>query len=183
VPTIILHIKLNHLSSEPHWHPAVNPLCQSWAQTFHFCTTGHGLPHVSDTGSVRRATLQRETAKPSLIPWAIQVRAICQEEPGRLVQTLTGAILGCGGWVLSRSASDSGAVNLLFEFERRACVDMYGILIAAGVELSPNGHVRFTELCQCTLHDSREHASEIASIDLEIQTFLIETGDSHSAQN
>ena len=132
---------------------------------------------------MRRATFQRETAQPSLIPWAIQVRAISQEEPGRLVQTLTGAILGCGGWVLSRSASDSGAVNLLFEFERRSCVDMYGVLIAAGIELTPNGHIRFTELCQCTLHDSRAHATDIASIDLEIQTFPVETGNSHLPQN
>jgi hypothetical protein len=158
-------------------------LCQSRPRTFHFCTTCHILPHPSDTASVRSATFQRETAKPSLIPWAIQVRAISQEEPGRLVQTLTGAILGCGGWVLSRSASDSGAVNLLFEFERRSCVDMYGVLIAAGIELTPNGHVRFTELCQCTLHDSRQHATDIASIDLEIQTFPVEADNSRSPQN
>ncbi len=84
------------------------------------------------------------------MPWAMQMRALSQEEPDRLVQTLTGAILGCGGWVLSRGASDSGAVNLLFEFERRLCVDIYSVLIAAGLDLSQNGHVRFTELCQCT---------------------------------
>jgi hypothetical protein len=84
---------------------------------------------------------------------------------------------------LSRSASDSGAVNLLFEFERRSCVDMYGVLIAAGIELTPNGHVRFTELCQCTLHDSRQHATDIASIDLEIQTFPAEADNSRSPQN
>ena len=55
----------------------------------------------------------------------MQMRAISVEEPGRLVQTLTGAILGCGGWVLSRGANDSGGVNMLFEFERQACVDIY----------------------------------------------------------
>ena len=32
------------------------------------------------------------------IPWAMQMKAISIEEPSRLVQTLTGAILGCGGW-------------------------------------------------------------------------------------
>jgi hypothetical protein len=158
-------------------------LRQSRSRAFHFRTTCHTLPNLSDTASVRSATFQLETAKPSLIPWAIQVRAISQEEPGRLVQMLTGAILGCGGWVLSRSVTDSGAVNLLFEFERRSCVDMYGVLIASGIELTPNGHIRFTELCQCTLHDSREHATDIASIDLEIQTFPIEADNSLSPQN
>lgn len=104
------------------------------------------------------------------IPWAMQMNAVSLEEPGRLVQTLTGAILGCGGWVLSRGANDSGAVNMLFEFERNACVEIYGILIAAGLELSQSGHMRFTELCQCTRNNQHSCGDEIASVDLEIQT-------------
>ena len=90
------------------------------------------------------------------VAWAMQMKAISMEEPGRLVQTLTGAILGCGGWVLSRGANDCGMVNMLFEFERQACVEIYSILIAAGLELSPNGHLRFTELCQCTRSQQRD---------------------------
>jgi hypothetical protein len=108
------------------------------------------------------------------IPWAMQMKAVSTEEPSRLVQSLTGAILGCGGWVLSRGANDTGAVNMLFEFERQACVDIYSILIAAGVELSQNGHIRFTELCQCTRSHQRDCGTEIASIDLEIQTYPME---------
>jgi hypothetical protein len=104
----------------------------------------------------------------------MQMKAISIEEPARLVQTLTGAILGCGGWVLSRGASDAGAVTMLFEFERQACVDIYSVMIAAGLELSQSGHIRFTELCQCTRSHLRECGTEIASIDLEIQTFPVE---------
>ena len=104
----------------------------------------------------------------------MQMTAVSTEEPSRLVQSLTGAILGCGGWVLSRGANDTGAVSMLFEFERQACVDIYSILIAAGVELSQNGHIRFTELCQCTRSHQRDCGAEIASIDLEIQTFPME---------
>lgn len=107
----------------------------------------------------------------SPIPWAMEMKAISQVEPSRLVSTLTGAILGCGGWVLSRGASDTGTINMLFEFERQACVDIYSVLIAAGVELSQAGHIRFTELCQCTRHQQRDCGTDIASIDLEIQTF------------
>jgi hypothetical protein len=108
------------------------------------------------------------------VPWAMQMKAISIEEPARLVQTLTGAILGCGGWVLSRGASDTGMVTMLFEFERQACVDIYSVMIAAGLELSQSGHIRFTELCQCTRSHLRECGTEIASIDLEIQTFPVE---------
>jgi hypothetical protein len=104
----------------------------------------------------------------------MQMKAISIEEPARLVQTLTGAILGCGGWVLSRGANDTGMVSVLFEFERQVCVDMYSVLIAAGLELSQSGHIRFTELCQCTRSHQQECGTEIASIDLEIQTFPVE---------
>lgn len=100
----------------------------------------------------------------------MQLKAISTEEPSRLAQMLTGAILGCGGWVLSRGASDSGMVTMLFEFERQACVEIYSVLIGAGLELSRGGHIRFTELCQCTRSHPRECGAEIASIDLEIQT-------------
>ncbi len=108
------------------------------------------------------------------VPWAMQMKAISVEEPSRLVQILTGAILSSGGWVLSRGANDAGTVTMLFEFERRVCVDMYSVMIAAGLELSQSGHIRFTELCQCTRSHLRDCGTEIASIDLEIQTYPVE---------
>lgn len=104
----------------------------------------------------------------------MQMKAISIEEPGHLVQTLTGAILGCGGWVLSRGTNDNGTVSMLFEFERQACVDIYSVMIASGLELSQSGHIRFTELCQCTRSHPQDCATEIASVDLEVQTFPVE---------
>ena len=108
------------------------------------------------------------------IPWALEMKAVSVEAPSRLVESLTGGIMGCGGWVLSRGADDAGKINFLFEFERNLCLDVYSILIAAGVELAPSGHVRFTELCQCTRSLQQDCGAEIASIDLEIQTFPAE---------
>jgi hypothetical protein len=105
------------------------------------------------------------------VPWAMQMRAVSNEEPSRLVQALTGAILGCGGWVLSRGTNDTGTLTVLFEFERQACVEIYSLLIAAGVELSQSSHIRFTELCQCTRSHHNDCGTEIASIDLEVQTY------------
>lgn len=104
------------------------------------------------------------------MPWVLEMKAISTEEPSRLVRTLSGAILGCGGWVLSRGATDTGIVNMLFEFERQACIDIYSVLIAAGIDLTQSGHVRFTELCQCTRNRMEACGEEIASIDLEIRT-------------
>jgi|SRR5271168_878352 len=116
---------------------------------------------------------------PALSPknpsWALQMRATTMEEPARLIQTLTGAILGCGGWVLSRGADDAGVIDMLFEFERNSCVDMYTVLVAAGLDLSQLAHLRFTELCQCTRSHHDDCSGEIVSIDLEIQSYPVET--------
>jgi hypothetical protein len=106
-------------------------------------------------------------------PWAMEMRAVSVEDPSRLVKTLTGAILGCGGWILRRGANEDGTVSILFEFERQACVDIYSVLIAVGLELNQNGHIRFTELCQCTLNQQAACVSEIVSIELGIQTFPV----------
>ncbi|MFY9855327.1 MAG: hypothetical protein WAK26_15760 [Terracidiphilus sp.] len=128
----------------------------------------------SDKVDVRLTLPTRDAMQTMNIPWAMQMKAVSVEEPSRLVQSLTGAILGCGGWVLSRGANDTGTINMLFEFERQACVEIYSIMIAAGLELSQSGHIRFTELCQCTRSHQQECGAEIASIDLEIQTFPVE---------
>ena len=117
---------------------------------------------------------QNEGTREATLPWAMQMKAVATDEPARLVQTLTGAILGCGGWVLCRGANDSGTINMLFEFERQACIDIYSVLIGAGLELSQAGHMRFTELCQCTRNHELGCGSDIASIDLEIKTFPAE---------
>lgn len=99
------------------------------------------------------------------------MRAISRDEPSRLVKSVTGAILACGGWVLSRIASDSGLIDILFEFERHSCLEIYSILVAAGLELSQSAHLRFTELCQCTRLGREDCGEEIVSVDLEVQTF------------
>ena len=140
------------------------------------------LPHndqvnryLADIGLVTYAMPETNAGQGISIPWALHMNGVSVEEPSRLVQLLTGAILGCGGWVLSRSASDTGRVNMLFEFERQVCVDIYSVLVAVGVELSPNGHIQFTELCQCTHNQRRRCDGEIASIELEIQTLAADT--------
>ncbi|MFZ0302512.1 MAG: hypothetical protein WAL75_07500 [Terracidiphilus sp.] len=117
---------------------------------------------------------QIEGRREAMLPWALQMKAVATDEPAHLVQTLTGAILGCGGWVLCRGANDTGTINMLFEFERQACINIYSVLIGAGLELSQAGHMRFTELCQCTRNHRRDCGDEIASIDLEVKTYPVE---------
>jgi len=125
----------------------------------------------SDKASVNLTVQHFEAAPAMSVPWAMQMNAVSYEAPAYVIQTLTGAILGCGGWVLSRGANDTGTVSILFEFERQICVDIYTVLIAAGLELSQSGHISLTDLCQCTRNNLAACGTEIASVDLEIRTF------------
>jgi hypothetical protein len=152
-------------------------MCQRRSSAVRVRNSFHPWAAVTDKQHVK-LTMPEPSPRQTLgIPWAMQMKAVSIEEPSRLVQSLTGAILGCGGWVLSRGANDSGRINMLFEFERHACVDIYTVLVAAGVELSQMGHTRLTELCQCTRSQRRDCGAEIASVDLEIQTFPPEVVD------
>jgi hypothetical protein len=120
---------------------------------------------------LKLSALTRDEEQIMSTSWATEMKATYIGEPAQLVPTLTGAILGCGGWVLSRGANDAGTVNILFEFERQACVEIYTLLAAAGVELSRSGHIWLTELCQCTRNNRQNCGAEIVSVELEIQTF------------
>ena len=146
-------------------------MTKRWSLGVRRCNSCEGAGCDTDNPHVMQLISPQFARKSASVPWAIQMRAISTEEPSKLVQMLTGAILGCGGWVLSRGANDAGTICLLFEFERQACVNVYTMLIAAGLELSQSGHIRFTELCQCTRSHQEECGTEIASVELEIQTF------------
>jgi hypothetical protein len=100
--------------------------------------------------------------------WELKLTATSLEEPAAVMRLLTGAIVGSGGWVLSRSFCEDGG-EISFEFERRTCVEMYTVLIAAGLELSQASHLRLTDLCHCTRNAPAEALFDLAHVDLKIR--------------
>jgi hypothetical protein len=105
-----------------------------------------------------------------LVEWDLRLTATCADDPQRLLRFLTGAILSCGGWVLSRSLPGSDSVEISFEFARGASLEIYSMLIAAGLELSRDAHISMTELCQCTKDLLETKALDVARIRLIIRT-------------
>jgi hypothetical protein len=127
------------------------------------------------------AMAKNSTARDLDSPWAMHMDAVALDDPRCLALSLRSVIVNGGGWVLSRGVSDTGIITLLFEFERHACVDIYSGLVGAGLEFTRDGHLRFTELCQCT-HSNRDGCgTEIASVELEIQTYPVETAKPQAA--
>jgi hypothetical protein len=100
--------------------------------------------------------------------WSLKLTALSADRPDRLVRYLTGALLACGGWVLTRTTQGNQAAELDFEFARAACVDIYSVLIAAGLELSRDSHLQMAELCHCTKNLIESRAFDIARADLVV---------------
>ena len=105
----------------------------------------------------------------------LRLTALCPDEPARTVRMLTGALLSCGGWVLTRT-HEKGTFALDFEFARAACVEVYAVLIGCGLELSRESHLRMAELCHCTKNLIETRAFDIARVDL-----VVYSNRSHSA--
>ncbi len=98
----------------------------------------------------------------------MKLTALSADQPDRLVRYLTGALLACGGWVLTRTTQGNQAAELDFEFARASCVEIYAVLIAAGLELSRDSHLQMTELCHCTKNLIESKAFDIARADLVV---------------
>ena len=80
---------------------------------------------------------ERGAGQAMSVPWARELKAVSIEVPSLLVQTLTGAVLGCAGRVLSRGANDTGMVSLLFESEPQARVGHIQPLDCSGRKTEP----------------------------------------------
>ncbi len=117
-----------------------------------------------------------------LVDWDLRLTANCADDPYRVMRFLTGAVLTCGGWVLSRSMPGSDTVEMSFEFARSASLEVYSMLIAAGLELSREAHISMTELCQCTKDLLATKGFDVARVRLLILAAPLENKGSQTNQ-
>ena len=101
--------------------------------------------------------------------WQLSLAAVSQEDAARTVRFLTGAVMACGGYVLSRRFDAGESASIEFEFVRATCVEMYSILIAAGLELSSQSHRVLATLCQCTRETLERTAGDPVRVELTIR--------------
>jgi hypothetical protein len=120
---------------------------------------------LSDTGGVQPVSGQTRTEK----GWDLNLLALCPDDAARTVRFLTGAVMACGGCVLSRRFDAGETAAIEFEFVRATCVEMYSILIAAGLELSAQSHLTLAALCQCTRETLETTAADPVRIELTIR--------------
>ena len=103
-------------------------------------------------------------------PSKLALSACCPADAPRAVRFLTGAVLACGGCILSRSFEPGEHAAIEFQFARAVCVEMYGVLLAAGLELCPESHRLLSSLCQCARATRAATAADPVRIDLTIRS-------------
>jgi len=124
-----------------------------------------GGEEVSDWEGVEEIAEERWGKK----GWELNLAALCSEDAARTVRFLTGAVIACGGYVLSRRFDAEQTAAIEFEFIRATCVEMYSVLIAAGLELTAQSHMILSTLCQCTRETLEMTASDPVRVELVIR--------------
>jgi len=69
-----------------------------------------------------------------------------------LLPEITAAFTQCGGWILERHTVSSTAMDFRFELQLSSVVELYGTLVALGIELTRAAHITLTDLCTCRKH-------------------------------
>ena len=82
----------------------------------------------------------------------LYLTALLPEDQSTVVPRLSGLLPDSGAWIRSRSYIERGTARLVFEFPRDICVDIYGLLVSVGLQLTGTSHLLLTELCRCTPH-------------------------------
>jgi hypothetical protein len=95
----------------------------------------------------------------------LYLTALLAEDQLLVVPRLSGLIPDCGAWIRSRSYIQPGTARLVFEFPRDICVEIYGVLVSVGLQLTAASHLLLTELCRCTPHVFDPSSRTIPAID------------------
>jgi hypothetical protein len=91
---------------------------------------------------------------------------------------LTGAMRSCGAMVLSRQFDPEGGAEMQVEFRRVACIEIYCILVATGLEMDRDSHLRLTGLCQCTWEMHAQKREEPVRVTMRLREPAMEFASS-----
>ena len=99
----------------------------------------------------------------------LQLRAFSVDDQQDLLQSLSLVLVTSGGWLLKHRRPAPGILQVIFEFERSAAVDIYVMLVSLGLELTAHSHQALTSFCQRTVDLPAAETVLVAVCDLEIR--------------
>lgn len=102
-------------------------------------------------------------------PPDMQIRAFTVDQPQDILRSLSLLLVATGGWLVRHRRPATGVLQVIFEFERAAAIDMYIMLVSLGLELTANSHVVLTGFCQRTPNLTPSDSVQVATCALEIR--------------
>jgi hypothetical protein len=115
------------------------------------------------TGSGMGATVAVATEQ------SFDLQGYCYGERGALQSQLGAAFTDCGGWLLERRPTSLTRLEYRFEIQLAGILDLYGAMVAMGLELTRGTHTLLTDLCTCRQHITRSvDPCQILTLRLEV---------------
>ncbi len=111
----------------------------------------------------------RPDASPTVSESDLCLRALSLDNHQQTLRMLSLVLAPSGGWLLRHRVLAPGVLQVVFEFERSAAMDIYVMLVALGLELSSNSHLLLTNFCQRTADLPPSDAVQVASCSLEVR--------------
>jgi hypothetical protein len=106
----------------------------------------------------------------------VELRGHSYDDHRQIVPALLDSVASCGCWVLEQRALSPTMTELRFEVQLRSVFELYSGLIASGLELTPDSHIRMTGLCTVRDHNPRQaKRRRIITMRLEL-SFLEQAG-------
>ena len=100
---------------------------------------------------------------------SFELQGYCYGERVALLPQLSTAFVECGGWVLERRSVSSTAIEYRFEIQLAGILELYGAMVAMGIELTRSAHAVLTDLCTCRQYIARSvDPCQILTLRLEI---------------
>jgi hypothetical protein len=106
----------------------------------------------------------------------VELRGHSYADHRQIVPALLDSVASCGCWVLEQRALSPTMTELRFEVQLRSVFELYSGLIATGLELTPDSHIRMNSLCTVRDHNPRQaKRRRIITMRLEL-SFLEQAG-------
>ena len=106
-------------------------------------------------------------------PPAVQVQSCFRGDQEDLLQTLDETFEVCNAWVLERRLASECTLELSFELHVSQSLELYGRLMAAGLQLTRASHIALTGLCASDLRRTGQLLLPTAVVELQLAlTFL-----------
>jgi hypothetical protein len=104
----------------------------------------------------------------------VDLQGFSYDDRANVLPVVLAALADCGGWVLDRRMLSASMIELRVEVQLRSIVDLYGAIIAAGLELTRGSHLALTDQCTCRKNAATAaDQGQIVTLRLEI-SFLEE---------